>query len=113
MTRFTISAGGMTSSGARPAGDLELTATIGQTGTTPVMTGGDIELTGGFLFAIAPGDCTEDGGIDLLDHERFSLCATGPEASLVDPDCVCLDIDGDEDVDLADYAAVQLSFSPP
>ena len=105
---YSIDGGGeMFSTG----GDLELSGTIGQP-DTGAMTGGEFELTGGFWFALAPGDCNVDGGVNRLDHDSFVACIdlSGPDGG-VPPACVCFDLDADSDVDLRDVAVFQRNFS--
>lgn len=53
-----------------------------------------------------PGDANADGAIDNADYALLAECleaASGP----LDLTCVLLDLDYDEDLDLADYAAFQ------
>jgi hypothetical protein len=58
------------------------------------------------------GDCDADMGIDLADYQSWRTCLTGPMGAITS-DCVCTDINGDNDSDLADFAAFQLGFSGP
>lgn len=107
VSRFTIDGGGvMRSAGGR----IELSGTIGQP-DAGTMTSRGLELTGGFWFPLAPGDCNEDGGVNLFDHGDFLGCITGPDGWVGDSPCPCFDQDGDSDVDLADFAEVQRKFS--
>lgn len=104
-SRWTVDGGGaMHCTG----GDFDLSGTIGQP-DTGVMTGGDFQLTAGFWFAVAPGDCNTDGGIDLIDFDSFHSCVVGP-ASDATPGCTCYDLDKDGDIDLSDIAGFQRSF---
>ena len=103
----TVDSGGVMHS----VGDrVELSGTIGQLDAGGPLTGGGLELTGGFWFSLAPGDCNWDGGVNLFDHADFQACMFGP-ATEADPSCPCFDLDGDRDVDLADFAAIQTGFS--
>ena len=103
----TIDGGGaMQSTG----GDFELSATIGQP-DAGVMSGGDFEMTGGFWFSVVVGDCNSDGTVNLLDYESFLTCVTGPNGGPVSPECACFDFNDDDDVDLLDFAAFQVSFT--
>ncbi len=70
--RATIDGGGVMRS---TGDDFELSGTIGQT-DAGVMVGDDFELTGGFWFAIPPGDCDNNGDVDLLDHKKFTTKST-------------------------------------
>lgn len=89
-------------------GDFELSGTIGQP-DAGLMGGGEFGLTGGFWFAVGPGDCNTDGATDLGDYDSFRACLTGPGAT-PGPDCRCYDLDQDNDVDLTDVAGFQRSF---
>jgi hypothetical protein len=91
-------------------GSFELSGTIAQPDAS-AHSGGPFTLSGGFWFEIMPGDCTEDGGVTLFDHAQYTDCAAGPEETINDPTCTCVDVDGDSDVDLADYAVTQSFFS--
>ena len=110
---WTVDGGGEMST---VGGDLELSGTIGQPdANTTVMTGGSLELTGGF-WAMAssgpplPGDCDGDGDVDLTDYAVFADCLTGPSGDLM-PNCTCSDINTDGDVDLADFIQFQQVFT--
>ncbi|MHC4698895.1 MAG: hypothetical protein ACYTFA_19370 [Planctomycetota bacterium] len=108
ISRTTIDGGGeMFSTG----GDFELSGTIGQADAGEVMTGDEFELTGGFWFRIPPGDCEDDGDVDLNDFEAFEECLTGPDAPVVDAECRCFDVDRNNVVDLADLARIQTTFT--
>ena len=104
----TIDGGGVMRS---TSGDLELSGTIGQPDAGGPMIGGTLELTGGFWFPIAAGDCNSDGGVNLFDYQHFVACGTGPLGGPVGSDCACFDLDGDDDVDLQDVDAFQRAFS--
>lgn len=108
MPRFTIDSGGTASTAG---GDLELSGTIGQHDAGAVLSGGSFELTGGFWFGQAPCDCNQDGGINLFDFGDFEACLFGPAGGVLDPACVCFDLDLDDDVDLADLGEFQRLFS--
>jgi hypothetical protein len=91
-------------------GDFELSGTTGQHDTGRPMMGGDFELTGGFWFALAPGDCNSDGGVNLFDYHDFGACLAGPSVP-VEVACRCHDLNRNHTVDLADFAAMQTGFS--
>ncbi|MHC4697987.1 MAG: hypothetical protein ACYTFA_14740 [Planctomycetota bacterium] len=91
--------------------DYELSGTIGQPDAGEIMTGDEFELTGGFWFRIPPGDCEDDGDVDLNDFEAFEDCLTGPDTPVVDDECRCFDVDRDNVVDLADLATIQTTFT--
>lgn len=107
ISRFTIDGGGdMLSVG----GGFELSGTIGQP-DAGVLGGGGFTLAGGFWFGQFPGDCNEDGGINLFDYVELNACESGPGGGLVAPHCTCFDLDADQDVDLEDVGEFQRSFS--
>ena len=105
---WTVDAGGlMSSSGV----DFELSGTIGQPdANTVVLSGCDFELTGGFWFGFAPGDCDGDGDVDLHDFVDFEACLAGPGGGL-GTGCDCFDLDDNGDVDLGDFAEFQSVFT--
>jgi hypothetical protein len=57
----------------------------------------------------ALGDYNGDESIDLEDAAELAPCLTGPEGGVL-PGCTVFDFLGDEDVDLADYAAFENAF---
>ena len=107
MTRSTIDGGGAVRSAG---GDYELSGTIGQP-DAGVLAGGSFEITGGFWFALPPGDCNDDGGTGLSDVAFFEECVTGPAGPTPSGSCRCFDVDGSGVIDLADFAEVQVVFS--
>lgn len=99
----TIDGGGTMDS----SGDgFELRSTIGQPDAGS-MAGGMFELAGGFWAVgtgvFLPGDCNNDGNIDLADYACFYACLVGPEGGLL-TGCDPFDFDSDGDVDLADFS---------
>ncbi len=103
--------GGMWTTGVA----YELSGTIGQPDAS-AMTGGDFALTGGFWAVVhttpapLPGDCDDDGDVDLVDFANFSDCLLGPDRG-VGSNCDCFDLDDDGDVDLADFTEFQAYFT--
>jgi hypothetical protein len=91
-------------------GDFELGGTVGQP-DAGAMAGGDFTLTGGFWFALAPGDCNADGGVNLFDYDAFEACLSGPGGGPLSPECTCFDLDGSGTVDMLDFALLQEGFS--
>ncbi|MFQ5590958.1 MAG: hypothetical protein ACE5HE_07340 [Phycisphaerae bacterium] len=106
---FTVDGGGAMQSNG---GDYVLSGTIGQPDAgREVMVGDAFELTGGFWFRIPPGDCEDDGDVDLNDFQAFEGCLTGPEVSPIADACRCFDVDRNGVVDLVDLALVQTTFT--
>ncbi|MGD2108724.1 MAG: M14 family metallopeptidase [Phycisphaerae bacterium] len=58
------------------------------------------------------GDADNDGDVDLLDHDRFADCMTGPVQQALDAPCKGFDTDHDFDVDADDAALFQREFRP-
>lgn len=58
-----------------------------------------------------PGDADGDGDVDLEDHAAFTECMTGPDRSGVSPTCRPFNLDGDRDIDLADFRLLQVVFA--
>ena len=56
-------------------------------------------------FELAPGDCDEDGVVNLMDHEFFTQCFGGPNGGALSG-CECFDVDRSGEVDLRDFAAI-------
>ncbi len=51
-----------------------------------------------------------DGTVNLNNFATFRACVTAPNGAIA-ADCECFDYDGDNDVDFADFAALQLIFT--
>lgn len=67
---------------------------------------------------IARGDADRDGGVDTDDVAALTECLAGPAVSVPPAGCAlhefaAADLDHDEDVDLRDYASVQLGVGGP
>ncbi len=58
----------------------------------------------------SPGDGNGDCRISLEDHADFTACQSGP-GTPVAAECLCYDMDGDSDVDLADAQQFQRQFT--
>ncbi len=65
-----------------------------------------------FLSA-TPGDCDIDGRVDLNDCTPFPNCMGGPGVPYGPPECECVDLNADGDVDLSDFADFQSAFTGP
>lgn len=94
-------------------GEYELSGTIGQPDAGAPLSGppgSGYELTGGFWFALVPGDCNSDGGVTLFDYGDFESCLSGPGAGVA-PGCACFDMNRDGKIDLRDFADFQSAFS--
>ena len=61
------------------------------------------------------GDTDLDGDVDGADYAIFAGCMGGPAAEPVPPSpCLeAFDFDGDQDVDLEDYAEFSIVFTAP
>jgi len=74
-------------------------------------------LTGSAFFSVSDpipvafGDTDVDFDVDHLDAAYFLGCMTAPNSSMASPECLHLDIDEDDDVDIYDFAAFQRCFS--
>ena len=53
-----------------------------------------------------PGDADGDGDVDRFDIDEIVACLDGPTTAF-GSGCACADLNGDQDVDLADYADYQ------
>ncbi len=106
LSRHTIAGGGaMRGAG----GTFELSGTIGQAAAGS-MTGGTLDLSGGFWFARVPTDCNEDGGVNLLDYDAFATCLTGPAAGVLSG-CECYDANRSGTVDMRDFTELQAAYT--
>ncbi len=106
MVRSTIDSGGVMRS---TGGAFELSGTIGQPDAGN-MAGGGFELSGGFWFELPPGDCVEDGAVNLMDHELFTECFSGPSGAVLSG-CECFDTDQSGHVDMRDFAIASNNYS--
>lgn len=107
LTRSTIDAGGAIHS---TGGAFDLSGTVGQP-DAGTLTGGAFELNGAFWIPLPPGDCEDDGDVDLIDYEQFRSCLTGPLGAGPSSACRCFDVDQSGAVDLCDVAVFQTTFS--
>jgi outer membrane protein assembly factor BamB len=58
------------------------------------------------IAAPMPGDCNDNGQVDVQDWPLLADCTAGPDATYASG-CACGDVDDDGDTDLADWAAIQ------
>ena len=113
---FTVDGGGVTAS---TGGDLTLSGTLGQHDAGPTMTGGDLELAGGFWAGITAGaatppcdgDANGDGTVDPLDS-GYVLARFGCPVGTGDSGCDTADQNGDGAVDPLDSGYVLARFGP-
>jgi hypothetical protein len=61
-------------------------------------------------FEVLFGDFDRDGLVTLVDYFDFSVCFTGVGPADVPPCCRIFDDELDGDVDLGDFASLQLVF---
>jgi len=109
LSRHTVDGGGVMHSTGNA---YELGGTIGQP-DAGVMTGREYTLTGGFWFGLPPGDCSDDGLVNLLDHAVFQRCVRGPDVGPPEPECLCFDVDRNRVIDMRDVATVQSNYTGP
>jgi hypothetical protein len=102
----TIDSGGVMRS---TGGDFELSGTIGQPDAGS-MAGGGFGLNGGFWFELPPGDCVEDGAVNLTDYEVFTECFSGPAAGVLSG-CDCFDTNQSGHIDMRDFALASNNYS--
>jgi hypothetical protein len=72
----------------------------------------DLDAASRFISVVVGlvGDCDEDGTVELSDVTLGINCLNGPGGSGLKPDCACVDVDGDDDVDLFDSCFLQELF---
>ena len=58
-------------------------------------------------YEFQPGDTNDDFIVNLFDYAAWSACTTDITA----PNCTVLDFDGDNDIDLIDFAGFQIAFN--
>ena len=103
---YTVDGGGVMFS---TGGSLELSGSVGQPDAGPPggASSASYALTGGFWFGVGPGDCDQDGDVDLGDFADFQACLGGPGGGL-GIGCECFDFDFNGDVDTRDFAEFQV-----
>ncbi|MHC4090984.1 MAG: Ig-like domain-containing protein, partial [Planctomycetota bacterium] len=85
---------------------------MGPTDSSNTYCGWNIDDVGIWAFtAQAPGDCDADGDVDADDFTALFNCLAGPDGGLMQPSCLCFDLDGSGNVDLADFALIQLTYT--
>jgi len=103
--RYVVGGGGITTRGPRGL----FLATVGQPVAGTSGSNGN-RITIGYLFPIAPGDGELDGDVDLGDYRSLQSCLQGPGAPVLQDPCGSYDLDRNGTVDMADFAAFQMSF---
>ena len=78
--------------------------------------GGVPSLSRNVRLATRIGDLDFDGDVDAADYAVFSGCLNGPEVITPPPGCAAInfagaDSDGDDDVDLDDYALLAHNYT--
>jgi hypothetical protein len=63
--------------------------------------------------AVVPDDFDGDGDVDLADWTAMVGCLQGPGVMPTNGQCLVLDADQDDDIDLRDVAAFQRNFTGP
>ncbi len=76
-------------------------------GTAPLVDLGPLEFV-----MVRPGDFDYDRDVDPTDLQHFLGCGLGPGIPQTGPACSDGDLDGDGDVDQADFALLQRSYGP-
>ena len=69
-----------------------------------------VPVSGIALDLRASGDCDHDDAITLADYAELAGCMAGP-AGRPPAGCGCVNLNGDECIDLADFAALQTTFT--
>ncbi len=79
--------------------------------SAPLTAAGMLELRN-LSISFLPANCVADGVVDLADHQAFKNCMAGP-GNVTAGQCSCADVEGDDDVDLRDWAWLQTGFTGP
>ncbi|MFH1109551.1 MAG: dockerin type I domain-containing protein [Planctomycetota bacterium] len=58
-------------------------------------------------------DSNLDGVVNLLDLAALQNCFSGSAPTTCNPGCYRFDFDGDDDIDLLDFADLQRVFTAP
>ena len=90
-------------------GAFELSATVGRPDAGKSF-GGPFSLSAGFWFPLTPGDFDGTGTVDLGDFDALFGCMIGPDMKPAHG-CERMDLDGDRDLDLRDFAVLASLFS--
>lgn len=95
--------------GLATATSVDLLKVLGPNGRVTAIAGLPADQTLTLHIGLA-GDMNADGAADLTDVPLFEACMTGPGGS-VGVTCPQADIQGDNDVDLGDFADAQSAFT--
>jgi hypothetical protein len=71
------------------------------------------DLCGNLCSCVSFGDFDDDGDVSLADFAEFQNCLTGQDAGPAFDGCACGMSDGDDDVDMTDYAGFFSAFNAP
>ncbi len=71
-----------------------------------------LDYLGGTVGPI-PGDLDHNGQVDLNDYDYIHACIQGPGYDYAGHICTIADVDGDNRVDLRDFAIMQQNFTGP
>jgi len=73
---------------------------------------GILDVMAAISFIFPTGDADADGDKDLKDFAKLQACFRGPRGT-APPGCDLVDLDGDEDIDGADYRLFQPTLDGP
>ncbi len=51
--------------------------------------------------------------VELIDFAAWTACATGPSNGPYAPGCEAFDSDDDDDIDLVDFSAFEITLTAP
>jgi hypothetical protein len=110
---LTISAGVLSvASGLALDGEIDVPVDIGSLPSGDGEPGGDAVIRFSVTAPAAPGDCTGDGVVNLLDFSTFASCfgLVAPSGGCDAAAFACSDLDGNGAVNLADFSTFAVEF---